>query len=310
MNLVTTLLDRTAVLLIGVGVGVAIGLAFAPDGDVTALSSPPASAAAGAVRIPANTPAFTPKVKSCPKSLMITPRLASAMVSSDTVQVGVFGDSFGDGIWAGLYNDLRAEKMFAVHQFSAKATGFTRYRQLNLQDKLEEQLADQPIDLGVISFGANDTQDIWEEGRLMPYMSEDWKRVVAKRARAYVERIRRDGAAVVWIGLPRMRTPRFDGQIAQMNAFYAGLMCDLNVPFIDTLPKSVDRNGGYTDYLRPLGGGEPIKARAPDGIHMSMTGYRILIADMTGDIHHLAGEFRPGLAKASTRFGPARQLAR
>jgi hypothetical protein len=266
------LFDRTAVLFIGIAVGAAIAAAFAQGekGDSAAKRNPPKATLATA--------------KACPTTVQLSPRLLRTIRSGKNIDIGVFGDSFGEGIWAGLYNDLRDDPDFQVHRFAKQSTGFTRYSSLNLLDDAKAKLAEQPVDIAVINFGANDTQDIYNEGRLMPYMSSDWQRVVGQRVRAFVDLFRSRGTSVVWVGLPRMRKPAFDDQIQQMNRFYAGLMCELKVPFIDTLPKSIDPQGAYTEYLKPVGSGEPIRARAADGIHMSMTGYRILIADMTDNI--------------------------
>lgn len=271
-------LDRTAVLFIGIGAGAAIASGFYEAGG--AAKAPALTAAAAAPEAGAADPAKP----SCPTRLELSPELQRALNEGQSIDVGVFGDSFGDGIWAGLYNEFRDIPSMTVHRYTKQSTGFTRYNSLNLLDDAAEKLAGQRIDLAVISFGANDTFDIWEEGQLMPYMSKDWQRFIGKRIRAYIEQLRDSGAQVVWIGLPSMRKPAFDEQIGQMNDFNEQLMCELNVPFIDTLPKSVDDKGNYTESLQQGGKGPPIKARAGDGIHMTMTGYRILVEDMTQDI--------------------------
>jgi len=277
------LFDRTAVLFIGIAVGASIGQAFASSGGNGATSRP-----AVAAPVAAANPAQPPR--SCPTQVGLSPRLVSAMRDGGEIHIGVFGDSFGDGLWAGLYNDLRRQNSFTVHRFAKQATGFTRYRTVNLLEDARTKLAEQPVDLAVVSFGANDTQDIYEDGKLMRYMGDDWRQHVGDKVRTYVALLQRDGASVVWVGLPRMRDAEFDAKVQQMNGFYAELMCDLHVPFIDTLPKSVDTHGAFSEYLPGLRGGEPIKARAPDGIHMSMTGYRILISDMTDSIRQFAPE--------------------
>jgi hypothetical protein len=278
------LLDRTAVLFIGIAVGASIGQAFASGGAEVAL--PDASPAVANMAGPA---------RNCPTQVGLSPRLIAALREGREIHIGVFGDSFGDGLWAGLYNDLRPQPAFTVHRFAKQATGFTRYRTLNLLDDATEKLSTQPVDLAVVSFGANDTQDIYEDGTLMRYMGDEWRQHIGDKVRAYIRRLQQDGASVVWVGLPRMRDAKFDGQIQQMNAFYADLMCDLNVPFINTLPKSVDAQGAYSEYLTMPGRSEPIKARAPDGIHMSMTGYRLLISDMTATVRQLAPADRPAV---------------
>lgn len=272
-------------------------MAFYRDSDEV-----PAAASAASAEVAAASSGVTPAAakppRACPLRVPVSQRMREAAASERGLDIGVFGDSYGEGFWAGLYNDLRDEPKFHVHRFSKQSTGFTRYASLNLQDDARGKLDGQNVDLAVVSYGANDTQDIWAEGHLMPYMSADWKRVVGERVEAYVDQLRDRGAAVVWVGLPRMRKTSFDAQIQQMNAFYEELMCSLNVPFIATAGKSVDEKGGYTDYLRPADGEKPIKVRAGDGIHMSMTGYRILISDMTRDIRSLVRKAPPRAADA------------
>ncbi|QJQ31210.1 DUF459 domain-containing protein [Sphingomonas lacunae] len=279
------LLDRTAVLFIGIAVGASIGQAFASNNSEATL--PDALPVAAANAAPATA------VRTCPTQMGLSPRLIAAIREDREIHIGVFGDSFGDGLWAGLYNELRPQKLFTVHRFAKQATGFTRYRSINLLEDAREKLAGQPVDLAVVSFGANDTQDIYEDGKLMAYMGDDWRQHIGTKVRDYIAELRQGGASVVWVGLPRMREAKFDAQVQQMNGFYADLMCDLNIPFIDTLPKSVDGQGAYTEYLPRSDGREPIKARADDGIHMSMTGYRLLISDLTDSIRDLAPRTTP-----------------
>ena len=80
------------------------------------------------------------------------------------IQIGVFGDSFGDGVWAGLYNQLRGDAASRSTNSAERSTGFTRYRSLNLLDDIRAKLDRQPVDIAVLSFGANDTQGIFVDG--------------------------------------------------------------------------------------------------------------------------------------------------
>lgn len=269
------LLDRTAVLFVGIAAGAAIGYAFLDGGD---------SGPATKVAIAPSAEDQGQAAPKCAEEFALSPKLERALKERQPIDVGVFGDSFGDGIWAGLYNEFRDVENMIVHRFTKQSTGFTRYKSLNLLDTARDQLASQPVDLAVISFGANDTWDIWEEGKLMPYMSADWQRLIGDRVRDYIRQLEDSGAQVVWIGLPAMRKPAFNEQVIQMNEFNKKLMCELKVPFIDTRPKSLDDDGNYTETMQKGGEGPPIMARAGDGIHMTMTGYRILIEDMTDDI--------------------------
>lgn len=291
------LADRTAVLFLGVAAGAAIGYAFAdsarPEREVVVLDQPAAEA-------PAPGPAPSPPVIGTappepdaapadeappPPTAEVAPVAAPApeapppadrpVVAREegVVRVGVFGDSFGDGVWSALYRLLPQKDGFRVLKFSQQSTGFTRYRRLNLQEHDAGQIAAQPVEIAVISFGANDAQGVYDGGRAYLLMSKGWQEVIGRRIDAYVTMLRDHGATVYWVGLPKMRDAAFDADIEGMDAFYAARMRALGVPFIDVRPLTVDGEGQYAPYMSEEGSGARKLFRANDGIHMSMNGY-------------------------------------
>jgi len=271
------LIDRTAALFCGVAAGIAIGLAFAPQLNTLLSDAPPGLPAP--VTSPAGAP---PAADGLPADVVaaanVPAGLARAVAQGRPFRIGVFGDSFGDGLWAALYNQLPRREAFHVLQFSQQGTGFTRYRQTNLEQALAGQLSEGPVDVAVISFGANDVQGIFVDGRVAPLLSPLWQAEIAARITRYVGMLRDQGADVVWIGLPVMRDPAFDAQVQGLNAFHAGVMARLKVPFIDTRQAAVGPDGLYVSHLPDKLSGAPWLVRAGDGIHMSMKGYRLLTA--------------------------------
>jgi uncharacterized protein len=271
------ILDRTMVLFVGLAAGGIIASSFL--GGAGAASRAQAGlplAPAAPIATPLNTRTADPA----------TPRLAAAVAAHRPVEIGVFGDSFGDGIWAGLYNRLRRDGRFEVLQYSQRATGFTRYRSLNLLDDTKAKIDLKPVDIAVISFGANDTQGIYDQGHGYAYMSDGWQRIVTARVTAMVQLLRDRGAMVYWVGLPRMRDPRFDADVQAMNLFYAARMAALDVPYVETLPMSVDAGGNYQPYLPAEPGHERRLARTNDGIHMTIPGYVYAVRGLTDRIRN------------------------
>ncbi len=296
------LIDRTAVLFCGVAAGVAIGLAFAPQLQGLIAADGPIAA------VPDQPPA-APEPEAAPAPVLAQPPagLARAVAENRPFRIGVFGDSFGDGLWAGLYNQLPRREAFQVLRYSEQSTGFTRYRQTNLAERLAEQLGEGPVDVAVISFGANDTQGVWAGGKAHALLSEGWKAEIGQRVQAYVQGLQAQGAAVVWIGLPVMRDSRYDGQIAGLNSFFAGLMAELGGEFIDTRALAADEQGGYSAYL-PGADGQPFLARASDGIHMSMKGYQRLTAELAAQLRAHAEAARRGEAVPASLVPPPASL--
>jgi uncharacterized protein len=295
-NVLVPLLDRFAVpLVVLASVGLAFSL-FAPVDDSQAKTQAAPAAAA----------------RPQPGRLAgLAPNLAAAVSLGRDVNVGVFGDSFGDGIWWALDQQLDGEDGIEVHRLSRPATGFTSYQNVNLLDDLRAKLDRQPLDIAIVSFGANDTQGIMNEGRAAEYMGETWQRVIGARVDAIVTLLRSRGVQVYWVGLPRMRSERYDEKAQRMNAFFAQRMRALNVAFIDTVATTQDANGRFAPSLRNPETGRLMPARTNDGIHMTMSGYTLLTRALSQRIRNsvLAARRqagRPALRQAaSPRQGPA-----
>jgi hypothetical protein len=292
-------LDRAAVLLIGVAVGVMIGMAFVSQGGGPTRQTQVASTNATAA------PPVQTIAQDCP--MPYGPHLMQALAAGQPITVGVFGDSFGDGVWAALYHLL--PKDFHVLRFSKESTGFTRYASNNLEDTLHDQLAQGPVDVAVIDFGANDTQGIYDGAHAWPLLSEGWKNVYGARMDRFVNALRGQGAMVYWVGLPIMRKPEYDSQISGMLAFYDQRMTELGVPYIDVKKLSEDSSGQFDDYLTVAGASEPRLMRAGDGIHMTMAGYERIAQPVADRIQAYVARARATLALDAPPAAPASTTA-
>jgi uncharacterized protein len=292
-------LDRTLVLFIGIAVGAVVGISFftgGAPGPETQAAAPVAAAAPA----PNSLGTAQGQAADSPAS-----RLASAVAENRRIHIGVFGDSFGDGVWAGLYNILRGDAGFEVHQFSERSTGFTRYRSLNLLDDIRAKLDRRPLDIAIVSFGANDTQGIFLDGHGNAFMSEGWQRIVTERVTAVVNLLRGRGVQVYWVGLPRMREAAFDADMIRMNAFYAARMQALGVPYFETATLSADAGGHYAPYLIDPRTRARVNARTNDGIHMTIPGYIIVMRPLTERIRRTVAQARAQAGQSAQREAPA-----
>lgn len=258
----------TAALLVGVG----IGLVLTPDGrhwlqHPTLLFGSTANASAGPepVRAPVQPVA---NVSTGPAITPLKVRMAGGKL-----RVGVFGDSMGDGLWAGLYRDLNGTPGVTVTKFSEVSTGLSRYDYVDIQAKTERQIAETPVDAAVILFGTNDAQGISMDGQIHAFGSEGWKAAYGKRVDDLVTLLRSRDIAVYWVGLPKMKRESFDAKMTLINEVVEAHMKALNVPYISTVALTSDGDGDYDAYLTAHDSGRRQLMRANDGIHMSMAGY-------------------------------------
>ncbi|PZO78762.1 MAG: DUF459 domain-containing protein [Sphingomonas hengshuiensis] len=308
-----------AVLVLGLIAGFVVGLSFVGDGritlpDTTAPAPAPVAAtvppvAPGASSTGTDTPVTPPAVTARTVDGPIDPRVLARVRRDGILRVGVFGDSFGNGIWDALYRQLPGGDGFEIFKFAKEATGFTRYRVLDLEQRAREQLAAQPIDAAVISFGANDAQAVFANGHLHPLMSDGWKQVIGDRIDGYVKALRSTGAVVYWIGLPVMRDPQLDAEMQAMDAFYEQHMRRLGVPFLDSRPLTLDAQGRYNAYLPDLKTGKPVLMRTGDGLHMIGVGYQRLTNAVASDLRRYAERARRESGRpvpAATPSGEAR----
>lgn len=299
MRALLLLFDRTAVLFLGIAAGVAIGYAFGVrqqvEVPVAAGADTPASAGPGAPLGqpgPPLAPGALPDPPVQAENRPIQPGILNAIKEGRPIRVGVFGDSFGDGIWSALYDQLSRRAGYQVIKFSQQATGFTRYKTLNLEVHDRGRLANEPVDIAVISFGANDMMGVADGGHVYALLTPNWKAAIARRVSSYVAMLRQQGAIVYWVGLPRMRDAAYDADAARMNALYRDLMNQLGVVFIDTAAYSVDADGRYAAYLPDPVTGRPFLMRANDGIHMSFKGYVRITRGLAGRIRSYVDQAR------------------
>lgn len=284
------LLDRTAVLALGLAAGFAVGLSF-NDGGRARVGGwfAPAGSAPAPLASAAPAPVDTAKPE---LAQPIPAAVVQRVRASGQVRIGVFGDSFGNGVWSALYRQLPAREGFEVLQFSKEATGFTRYNRLDLERRAREQLGAQPIDVAVICFGANDLNPLWKGIDVYPLLGPEWKAIVAPRVDAYIATVRSTGAAAFWLGLPVVRDATMDAQLQALDAFFAERMRKAGVPFLDLRAASVDAQGRYAERLPDPKTGRLLLIRERDGLHMNGIGYDRVTADVAGRVRAYAARLR------------------
>ena len=309
---------RPTILLAGLAIGVVLGLNLAPDATApspTAGAPPVAAEAKAPGTASAATLANAPRATVASASLVvpsdIQPQFVRAPGAGGPITVGVFGDSLGDGVWAALYRELQDNKAIKVVRLSQVSTGLSRYNYVDVQAKTVGQLATQHIDIAVFMFGANDQQGIVDGGAIYPFGTEGWKAAYGRRVDNLVATLRREGATIYWLGLPKMEREHFDQGAVLINTVLQQHMAADGVTFVPTAPLTVDAQGQYAAYLAGPGGTKKLM-RANDGIHMSMAGYlriaepvAILIKRSTATA--TAPVTQPAVAAAAVRLpdGPA-----
>jgi len=233
-----------------------------------------------------------------------------------TERIVIFGDSLGDGAWAGLYRLFRGDERFEVVRHTKISSGITRYHQFNWSDEVTNVLANEHADVIVFIFGANDRMSLRAEGKRYGMWSEGWQRVYRARVDALLEKGAASGARVYWLGLPIVRDEAFDRDMQRLNAIFAervkakaqppagpamGMTVALDraqvggsapgalVRYVDTRAITSNEDGEYASHLVDPSGRKRLM-RADDGVHFTMRGYEVFASPLAKAILEDRGE--------------------
>ncbi len=200
------------------------------------------------------------------------------------MNVVILGDSLGDGLWAGLYRELKSDPRFNIIKRSKVSTGFVRKDYFDWNAEVERVLAEEQVDIAVIMIGTNDRQVLVDDqGRRHRLRAPGWEAAYKARVDRFTRSLTDEGVLVYWVGLPVMRSPRFGGDMRYFNTIYEERAAANGVPFIPTWNDLADASGAYQAY-GPDTNGRRRLLRADDGIHFTLAGYRVLASVVAEDL--------------------------
>lgn len=201
----------------------------------------------------------------------VSSRAASGRSHSRALQVGVFGDSLGDGMYVGLTQLTSANGRVKVNKFSRMNTGLTRRDRYDW-NRAAQKLARQKLHAAVLVFGANDTNPIREKGRTYEFRTPGWEKLYIQRATRIVRTFRQRRIRTYVVGLPITRADRFQSDYAYLNKIFRRVAAKNGARYIDNWKTFADRRGRFTPFYNVDGRQQRI--RAQDGVHFTMQGYR------------------------------------
>lgn len=210
----------------------------------------------------------------------------------DRYKLYVFGDSLGDGIWAGLYRAFRPDGNIDVVKKSKVSTGFVRVDYFDWNTRIRKITKAEKFHIAVIMVGANDMQPIRVKGKWHKINTEGWRDIYGQRIDTFIKRLKETHAAVYWVGLPVMRADKHNAAMQVLNEVFREKAFVNGVKFIDTWNGFADQFGRYSAFGPDLSG-QVRRLRANDGVHFTMKGYRKLA-------HFVEREIRRDMRSAKT----------
>ena len=258
------------------------------------------------------------------------PREASAPTAPSTPPptaskfVYVLGDSLAISAADGLTDDLQTKPNIGVIDRARDASGLVRddyfdwpkaahdlvaakeppkdakdSKEAKPGAALEKPAPKERIDFVIVMLGINDMQAMKDGATFVDPLSDRWKALYAQRIQAVVAPLRAAHVPVVWVGLPPMRTDKFNAQMIELNQMFKENVERAGAKFIDIFDDFADQSGGF-DAFGPNIEGQKVKLRGSDGIHLTPAGGKKLAHFLDTDVLTALGEAEPKPADIAT----------
>ncbi|MDE0216455.1 MAG: DUF459 domain-containing protein [bacterium] len=186
------------------------------------------------------------------------------------LRVHVAGDSQADDVGHTL--EGVSGGLFDVTVNSRNSTSLARPDYFNWPaELLKVSIRDDP-DVVVLFLGASEWQNMeTRDGSVVEPGTPEWLQEWSWRLSVALEILADDDRLVAWVGLPPMRLGWSVAGVPAINEAAAAVIADFpQAVMIDIW----DLFGGeaYTEKVAPPAGGEPVRVRMDDGIHLNRTG--------------------------------------
>lgn len=158
------------------------------------------------------------------------------------------------------------------------SSGLSRPDYFDWPQRLIGEIFDTRAEAVVVLVGGNDAQDVEWDGRVLKVGTEDWLEVYHLRVAEAMDIASAGGRRVYWVGQPVMRDRGYGERMAMLNRVYEEEAARREgVTFVDAWRLFSGPDGGFAAYLRD-DGGELVRVRQADGIHLTRAGAELLAA--------------------------------
>jgi hypothetical protein len=193
-----------------------------------------------------------------------------ALVGDSMMAVGLSSTILRE---APQYQSLHFVKVFK------SGTGLARPEVFDWQTEYPAMLKDAKPDVIVVAIGANDGQGFVEDGKVYPFGTPEWQAIYERRVQAFLGLLEEDGARVVWVGLPPMKSDSYAAKIALVNRIdYAVVSASPQAIWFSSAGVVGDAQGRFQDFGTVKG--STARLRQQDGIHLSDDGASLLSAKL------------------------------
>lgn len=191
--------------------------------------------------------------------------------------VALVGDSMmAVGLSNILLRDSANNPNLKVIRAFKSGTGLARPDVFDWMTEYPAMIGDQYPDAIIVAIGANDGQGFIDNGKTLPFGSDAWIKVYQQRTAAFLDLMTQNGAHVIWVGLPPMRSAQYNARIAEINRIaYTVVSQYPQASWWNPQSLIADDAGQYREF-GATPDGKIIRLRQSDGIHLSDEGAALL----------------------------------
>lgn len=199
--------------------------------------------------------------------------------------VALAGDSMmAVGLSGQLRRDL-SEYKDSIVTISAyrSATGLARPEVFDWETKYPSMTAKNKPDVVIVAIGANDTQNLAVNKKVLNIGSDEWREEYASRVENYLDMLTKDGAVVLWLKLPPMgnKSKKYNENVKKVNEVaYSIVSKNSSAIWWDPWARFLNKEGKFQEYGVVTEGGKNVRLRQEDGTHLTENGAKLLTVDI------------------------------
>ncbi|MDR1945740.1 MAG: DUF459 domain-containing protein [Desulfovibrio sp.] len=204
--------------------------------------------------------------------------LGPAGADKERKTVLLVGDSMmGWGLGHVLERRMREYPWITVKRYSQPSTGLCSNGVFDWPKYLSGLVAEHSPDLVIVSIGANDGSTMTDQSRrACTVFTPPWEKEYLRRAEEFLHIAGSGGAKVLWIGLPIAGVDKIEKVLRTVSRLQQDACAQYDfAAYVDVYAVLADKYGRYTSF-RPGKNEEPVRIRAPDKVHVSTAGGKIL----------------------------------
>lgn len=203
--------------------------------------------------------------------LGISPEGKVRLMPADSILLA--GDSLMQGPASLLVSSMKDKGLVPINR-SQISTGLAYPDFFDWPSKIIHSIDRENVKLVVVFLGANDTFDMYSNGKTLQVGSPEWLALYRSRVEKIAFHARVKQVPLIWMGLPAMNRTDIQPYVGALNQIYKSVVESQDGIYIESsfvLGGSQDR---FNSVM--MRNGKTVKVRSDDGVHFTPAGWSIL----------------------------------